>query len=270
MSDVSFGQYYPANSFLHKCNPCVKILFLIVYIAAIFVGDNFYTLAACGVTFVLMAFFSGIPFKTLLRSVKGVIFVLLFMVILNLFFGAGERVIWQWKFIKITEEAVYWTIFLTVRWFLLILSSALLTLTTTPVALADGLEVLLTPLKWIKFPVRALALIMSIALRMIPILTEETGRIMNAQKARGADLESGGLVKRVQAIVPTLIPLLVGAFRRALELADAMEARCYSGNVERTKYKKMTFAWRDWLALFVGAALLTGVILLKMHTGAII
>ncbi len=270
MSEATFGQYYPANSFLHKCNPALKIVFLIVYIVAMFVGNNFYTLGACALVFVCMAIFSGIPFRTLLRSVKAILFMLVFMVVLNLFFGAGETVIWEWGFLKFTKEGIYYTIFLAIRWFLLVLASSLLTLTTTPVSLADGMELLLSPLKLLRFPVHALALIMSIALRMIPILTEEAGRIMNAQKARGADFESGGLVKRVTALVPTLIPLLISALRRAYELADAMDARCYAGSKVRTKYKKLTFGWRDLIAVLIGAALLTGIILLRIYTPAVI
>ncbi len=270
MSEATFGQYYPSDSFLHKCNPAVKILFLIVYIVAIFVGDNFYTLGACALVFVLLAAFSGVPFKMLLRSVKAILFMLLFMVVLNLFFGAGETVLWQWGIFKFTKEGIYYTIFLAVRWFLLVLASSLLTLTTTPVSLADGMEALLSPLKLVRFPVHALALIMSIALRMIPILTEETGRIMNAQKARGADFETGSLVKRVKAMIPTLIPLLISALRRAYELADAMDARCYAGSKVRTKYKKLSLGWRDAIAFLVGAVLLAGIILLRIYTSAII
>lgn len=270
MSEASFGQYYPANSFAHKCDPRAKILFLIVYIVAVFLGKNFYALGACAALFVLIAAFSGVPFKSLLRSVKAVLFLLVFMTVLNLFFYQGETVLWQWKFITITKEAVYYTVFLAVRLFLLVLGSSLLTLTTTPVSLADGIESLLSPLRVIRFPVHELALIMSIALRFIPILTDETGRIMNAQKARGADFESGGLIKRVKAIVPTLIPLLISAFRRADELGDAMDARCYSGSKVRTKYKKLAFGWRDAIVLLLGAALLTGVILLRIYTAAIV
>ena len=270
MREVSFGQYYPANSFVHKCDPRAKILFLIVYIVAVFLGQNFYALGACALTFVVVAAFSGVPFGSLLKSVKAVLFLLLFTAILNLFFHSGETVLWKWKFIKITEEAVCYTIFLAVRLFLLVLGSSLLTLTTTPVSLADGIESLLSPLKIIRFPVHELALIMSIALRFIPILTDETGRIMNAQKARGADFETGGLVKRVKAIIPILIPLLISAFRRADELGDAMDARCYSGSKVRTKYKKLTFGWRDLLSFFVMAGLLAGVILLRIYTTALI
>jgi energy-coupling factor transport system permease protein len=270
MREVSFGQYYPAKSFVHKCDPRAKILFLIVYIVAVFLGKNFYALGACALVFAIVAAFSGVPFKSLLRSVKAVLFLLVFMTVLNLFFYKGETILWRWKFIKISKEAIYYTIFLAVRLFLLVLGSSLLTLTTTPVSLADGIESLLSPLKIIRFPVHELALIMSIALRFIPILTDETGRIMNAQKARGADFESGGLIGRVKAIIPILIPLLISAFRRADELGDAMDARCYSGSKVRTKYKKLTFSWRDYFALFVGAALLTGVIVLRIYTTALV
>ncbi len=270
MRDVAFGQYYPAKSFTHKLDPRTKILFLILYIVTIFLAQNFYALGACAFVFLVVAFFSGVPFTKLLKTVKGVLFLLLFMTVLNLFLYQGETVWWEWKFISITKEGVYYTIFLAVRLFLLVLGSSLLTLTTTPVALADGIESLLFPLKLIRFPVHELALIMSIALRFIPILTDETGRIMNAQKARGADFENGNLFRRVKAVVPILIPLLISAFRRADELGDAMDARCYAGSKVRTKYKKLTFGWRDAIACFVGCCLLAGIILLRIYTVAIV
>ena len=270
MREVSFGQYYPGKSFVHKCDPRIKILFLAVYIAAIFLSKNFYALGACAIAFFVLAAFSGIPFKTLVKSVKGILFLLLFMTLLNLFLYQGETVLWQWQFIVITKEAVYYTVFLATRLFLLVLGSSLLTLTTTPVSLADGIESLLSPLKVIRFPVHELALIMSIALRFIPILTDETARIMNAQKARGADFESGGLLQRVKAILPILIPLLISAFRRADELGDAMDARCYSGSKVRTKYKKLTYGWRDLVVALFGCTLLAGIILLRIYTGALI
>ncbi len=270
MREVSFGQYYPANSFVHKCDPRAKILFLIVYIAAIFVAENFYALGACAACFTLIAVFSGVSFKSLLRSVKAVLFLLVFMTVLNLFFYQDGEAIFSWYFIRITDKAIYYSLFLALRLFLLVLGSSLLTLTTTPVSLADGIESLLSPLKLVRFPVHELALIMSIALRFIPILTDETARIMNAQKARGADFETGGLVKRIKALVPTLIPLLISAFRRADELGDAMDARCYSGSKVRTKFKKLSFGWRDIIVFLVGAMLLAGVILLRIYTHAIV
>ncbi len=270
MRDVAFGQYYPAKSFTHKLDPRTKILFLILYIVTVFLAQNFYALGACAFVFLIVACFSGVPFTKLLRSVKGVLFLLLFMTVLNLFLYQGKTVWWEWKFITITKEAVFFTAFLAVRLFLLVLGSSLLTLTTTPVSLADGIESLLFPLKLVRFPVHELALIMSIALRFIPILTDETGRIMNAQKARGANFETGGAFSRIKAIVPILIPLLISAFRRADELGDAMDARCYAGSKVRTKYKKLTFGWRDIIAWLLGLALLAGVILLRIYTKAVI
>ncbi len=268
MRDVAFGQYYPSNSFVHKCDPRMKIVFLIVYIVAVFLSKTFYALGACAFVFLVIALFSGIPFKSLLRSVRAVLFLVLFTAILNLIFYKGETRIWSGFFL--TYEAVYFTLFLAARLFLLVLGSSLLTLTTTPVALTDGLEGLLFPLKWIRFPVHELALIMSIALRFIPILTDETGRIMNAQKARGTDFETGGLIKRVKAVVPILIPLLISAIRRADELGDAMDARCYSGSKKRTKYKKLKVTWRDLIAFLVMGSLLAGVIVMKIYLPPII
>ena len=268
MSEVSFGQYYPGHSFVHKCDPRAKILFLIVYIVSIFLANNFYALGALAAVFAVIALFSGVPFKMLIKSVKAILFLLVFTAVLNLFFYSGKTPLWEGSFL--TYEGVYFTIFLAVRLFLLVLTSSLLTLTTTPVALTDGIESLLTPLKWIRFPVHELALIMSIALRFIPILTDETGRIMNAQKARGADFESGGLIKRVKALLPVLIPLLVSAFRRADELGDAMDARCYSGSKVRTKYKKLTFGWRDLTVFVLLGVCLAGIIVMRIYLPAIV
>ena len=262
MRDVSFGQYYPASSFVHKCDPRIKLLALIVYIVALFMAKNFYALGACALLFAVIVIASNVPILSVLRSIKAILFLVLFTAVLNLFFHSGETVL----IFTITKEALYFTVFLSARLFLLVFGSTILTLTTTPVALTDGVESLLTPFKWIKLPVHVLALVMSIALRFIPILTDETGRIMNAQKARGADFETGGLINRIKAIVPILIPLLISAFRRAEELGDAMDARCYSGSKVRTKYKKLKFGWRDLLTAIVFGGLLTGVILLRIYT----
>ena len=270
MRDVSFGQYYPTNSFAHKCDPRAKILFLIGFIVAIFLSADFYALGVCFVAFLIAVIASKIPLKSLLKSVKAVLFLLIFTAVLNLFFRRDGETVFKWSFIVITKEGIYSTLFLGARLFLLVMSSSLLTLTTTPVSLTDGLESLLTPLKWVKFPVHELALVMSIALRFIPILTDETARIMNAQKARGADFENGSIIKRVKAVIPVLIPLLVSAFRRAEELGDAMDARCYSGSKTRTKYKKLTFTWRDFVALVFLAAVIVGVVVLKAQFPALI
>ena len=267
MADVSFGQYYPAKSFAHRLDPRVKLILLIVYIVAIFLASTFWGLGVCALAFLLFVLFSSVPLWKLLNSVKGVLFLLLFTAVLNIFFynpKQGETALWSWQFLTIYEGGLIAAGFLIARLFLLVMGSSLLTLTTMPVALTDGLESLLTPLKWIKVPVHDIALIMSIALRFIPILTDETSRIMNAQKARGADFETGGLFKRVQAVVPVLIPLLISAFRRADELGDAMDARCYAGSKTRTKYKKLRLGWRDLVGSIFGLAMLAGVIVLKV------
>ncbi len=265
MRDVSFGQYYPAESFVHKCDPRTKILILIAYIVAIFSAKNFWGLGVCALAFLTVVFASRIPLGKILKSIRGVAFLLIFTALLNLFFYSKGEVLFKWKFIKITEGGVYFTVFLAARLILLVAGSSLLTLTTTPVSLTDGLESLLSPLKWIRFPVHELALIMSIALRFIPILSDETGRIMNAQKARGADFETGGLIKRVKAVIPILVPLLISSVRRADELGEAMDARCYAGSKTRTKYKKLKFGIRDFVAFLFAAAVLTGVILLRVY-----
>ena len=265
LNDVTFGQYYPAQSFAHRLDPRLKLLMLIAYIVALFVAKTFYGLALCALFAVFAVFISKVPFGAVLRSVKGVIFLLAFTAVLNVFFHGGENVLVQWGVMRICLEGVLFAVFLMIRLAFLVIGSALLTLTTTPVSLTDGIESLLKPLTWIKFPVHALALIMSIALRFIPTLIDETNRIIAAQKARGADFESGNLFKRVKAMVPILIPLLISAFRRAEELGDAMDARCYTNSPNRTKYKKLTFTWRDGVAALVGAALIAAAVLFNVY-----
>lgn len=265
LNDVTFGQYYPAQSFAHRLDPRLKLLMLIAYIVALFVAKTFYGLALCALFAVFAVFISKVPFGAVLRSVKGVIFLLAFTAVLNVFFHGGENVLVQWGVIRICLEGVLFAVFLMIRLAFLVIGSALLTLTTTPVSLTDGIESLLKPLTWVKFPVHALALIMSIALRFIPTLIDETNRIISAQKARGADFESGNIVKRVKAIIPILIPLLISAFRRADELGDAMDARCYTNSPHRTKYKKLTFTWRDLVAAVAAAALIAGVVLFNVY-----
>ncbi len=270
LNDVTFGQYYPAKSFVHNMDPRAKLVLVIAYIVAIFLASNFYALAAVTLFLVIAVIFSRVPFGRVLRSVKMILFVIIFTAILNLFFySAGEdaHMIWEWRFLSLSWESVINMIFLAVRLFLLVMGTSILTLTTTPVALTDGIESLLTPLKWIKFPVHELALIMSIALRFIPILIDETNRIIAAQKARGANFEKGGLISRAKAMIPVLIPLLVSAFRRAEDLGDAMDARCYSGAKGRTKYKKLTFTWRDLIGLLLVAGLITGIVFLNSGFG---
>lgn len=265
LNDVTFGQYYPTQSFMHRLDPRAKLLLLIAYIVMIFVADSFYSLALCAIVLAAAIIAARVPFGSVLRSVKGILFILLFTSILNIFFHKGEMLLVQWWIINIYLEGIIFAVFLTFRLFFLVMASSILTLTTTPVNLCDGLESLLFPLTLIKIPVHVLALIMSIALRFIPTLIDETNRIISAQKARGADFETRNIFKKVKAIIPVLIPLLLSAFRRAEELGDAMDARCYSCGEKRTKYKKLTFTWRDGVAALVGAILIAGVILLNIY-----
>ena len=268
LNDVTFGQYYPAKSFVHSMDPRAKIVLMIAFIVAIFLAKNFFGLAAVILFLIVAVAFSRVPFGRVLRSVKMILFLIIFTAVLNLFFYSGSssyKPLVDWWIITITYESIINTIFLAFRLFLLVMGTSVLTLTTTPVALTDGIESLLTPLKWIKVPVHELAMVMSIALRFIPTLIDETNRIIAAQKARGADFESGNLIKRIKAVIPILIPLLISAFRRADELGDAMDARCYSGSKNRTKYKKLKFGTGDLVALIVAAALIAGVVLFNIY-----
>ena len=270
LNDVTFGQYYPTQSFVHRMDPRAKIVLVIAYIVAIFLANNFFGLAAVTLFLIIAVAFSRVPVGSVLRSVKMILFIIIFTAILNLFFYSSSsdlHILAQWWVITISWESIINMIFLAMRLFLLVLGTSVLTLTTTPVALTDGIESLLTPLKWIHFPVHELALIMSIALRFIPTLIDETNRIISAQKARGANFETGGLIKRAKAMIPVLVPLLVSAFRRAEDLGDAMDARCYSGSKGRTKYKKLTCGWRDAVGLILLAGLITGVVFLNIYFG---
>ena len=256
MSKVTFGRYVPVDSFADKCDPRGKLLFLIAYIAAVFTAKNFYGLAVVAAVLLICAVAAKTSLFKILRSVKGILFLLIFTAVINLFFYKGGEEIFSWGVIRITREGLFATLFLAIRLILLVCGSTLLTLTTSPVALTDGLESLLTPLKWIRFPVHELALIMSIALRFIPILMEETDKIMKAQMARGADFETGNLIQKVKNMVPLLVPLFISAFRRANDLAMAMEARCYHGGDGRTQMKPLAYEKRDYLAYLVVAGYL--------------
>jgi energy-coupling factor transport system permease protein len=255
MREVTFGQYYPVSSFVHKMDARIKILLTIAYIVAVFLVKEFYFLGyAVSVAFLLIAcIFSKIPVGKILKSLKAILFFVIFSSVLQIFFNTSGNMLVEWYFIKITDAGLYKALFITLRIMLIVMGTSLLTLTTTPVELADGIESLLSPLKIIKFPAHEFALIMSIALRYIPTLMDETDRIIKAQKARGADFESGNILKRAKALIPILVPLLIGSFRRADELADAMEARCYVGAKGRTKYKKQRITYRDLLGVIFTA-----------------
>ncbi len=267
MDKVVFGQYYPTDSVIHRMDPRIKLLAIILYIVTVFFLVDYVMYAAIFLFVLTITFIAKIPFKVLLRTVRTIIFLVLITSIINLFFTTGEELWVEWKFIKIYREGVEHAIKLALRLILLMLFPSLLTLTTTPMELTDALESLMSPLKLIKIPVHAIALIMSIALRMIPILMEETNKIMLAQKARGADFDTGGALKKAKAMIPVLVPLFVGAFRRADELALAMDARCYSSVAKRTKYKVMKLTVKDLVASVVCLAVFSLVFLNKYLWG---
>ena len=248
--DITIGQYFPGKSAIHKMDPRIKILLSILYIVMLFVADNMWGLLL-GVLFGFAAYLiSRIPLSMIWKSMKPVVPIVIFTAVLNLFLSTGDP-LWQWKFLKITREGIETAVFMSVRILCLIAGTSLLTYTTSPIALTDGIERLLSPLKKIKLPVHELAMMMTIALRFVPTLLEETEKIMAAQKARGADMESGGLMQRIKALIPVLIPLFVSAFRRAFDLATAMESRCYHGGEGRTKMKVLHLSKVDYITLIV-------------------
>ena len=262
LKDVTLGQYFPGKSVIHRLDPRTKLLILVGYIVALFLAVSW---LSYGVVFLFLAgciAVSRIPLKSFFKGIKPLIFILVFTGILNLFFTHGETVLVHfWKF-TITLEGVIRAFFMIFRILLLITGTFLLTYTTSPIALTDGLESLLSPLKKIKLPVHELSMMMCIALRFIPTLIEETDKIMSAQKARGADFESGKLMQRVRALVPILVPLFISAFRRADELATAMECRCYQGGEGRTKMKLLHYHRNDLIAFGIGALMIVAVAVL--------
>ena len=247
--DVAFGQYYPADSIIHRLDARVKMLITLLFVIAIFFIKSYFGFMLTAVILIGIVLLAKLPMISVLKSVKGVMFIILFTAILNLFLIKKGEVLWSWKIFTITKDGVHTTIKMVLRLVLLISGASLLSLTTTPVALADGVESLMSPLKLIKVPVRDIAMIMSIALRFIPTLFEETNKIISAQKARGASFDTGGLFARAKAMLPVLIPLFVNSFRRADELAFAMDARCYNATDNRTKMKKAKFGVGDAFAL---------------------
>lgn len=262
LKDITLGQFFPGKSVVHNLDPRTKLVMLIVYIVALFVAANW---ISYGVMFAFLALtiaISGIPLKSILRGMKPLVIILIFTGILNVFFTDGEKELVSFWGLTIYWEGIERAIMMMVRILMLIAGTFLLTYTTSPIALTDGLESLLNPLKAIKVPVHELAMMMCIALRFIPTLIEETDKIMSAQKARGADFESGNLLQRVKALIPILVPLFISAFRRADELATAMECRCYQGGEGRTKMKLLRYKRRDFLCYGVGVLLLAAIIIL--------
>lgn len=256
LKDITLGQYFPGNSYIHRLDPRTKLIALIIYIVSLFLAVNWISYSLVFLFLATIIAISTIPLKSIFRGMKPLVFILIFTGILNLFFTGGETVLVSFWGISITVEGIVRAFFMVLRILMLITGTFLLTYTTSPIALTDGLESLLSPLKLIRVPVHELSMMMCIALRFIPTLIEETDKIMSAQKARGADFESGSLMKRVKALVPILVPLFISAFRRADELATAMECRCYQGGTGRTKMKILRYHRGDLVAFLILAALL--------------
>lgn len=266
ISDITLGQFFPGFSKIHKLDPRTKIILALLFIVAIFIANNPVAFFVLTLTVIALVFISKISFSVILKSIKPIIVVLIFTGLINIFFtkGEGDPLIAFWV-VKIYTEGLVRALFMALRVILLIVgTSVLLTYTTSPIALTDGLESLLKPLKKIKVPVHLFAMMMTIALRFIPTLVEETEKIMNAQKSRGADFTQGNIVKRVKALIPILIPLFVSSFKRADELATAMECRCYRGDVNRTKLVKLSYKKRDVAAFLLSFALMAAIVCLRI------
>ncbi|MDO5546809.1 MAG: energy-coupling factor transporter transmembrane component T [Eubacteriales bacterium] len=263
LKDITLGQYFPGQSVIHRLDPRTKLVMLVVYIVALFLADSWVSYGLMLLFLVAVIWLSTIPLKSILRGMKPLVMILIFTGVLNLFFTQEGEVIFQFWIFTVTTGGFSRAVMMMSRILMLITGTFLLTYTTSPIALTDGLESLMKPLKKIGVPVHELSMMMCIALRFIPTLIEETDKIMCAQKARGADFETGSLMDRAKALIPILVPLFISAFRRADELATAMECRCYQGGEGRTKMKLLRYHREDFLSYGVGAVLVAAVIGLK-------
>ncbi len=263
IKDITIGQYFPGKSFIHKLDARTKILLTLVFLVFIFVCKNFYSLLLVCTFGVVVYLMSRISPKVILKSFKPLLPIVILTTILQLYYIKDGNLIFEWKFISITDKGVFTAIFIAARILTLLLVSSLLTYTTSPTDLTDAIEKLLSPLKLFKIEVHTFAMMMTIALRFIPTLVDEIDRIMSAQKARGADFENGNIIKRIKALFPIFIPLFISAFKRAIELADAMSCRCYTGGEGRTRLRQMKFSWRDIVGSVVTVAVCAGVIVLN-------
>lgn len=252
--DITIGQYIEGNSFIHKMDARAKILLALVYIVVLFLIRSPIAYVGYGVFTLFLVYLSRVPARYILRGLKPMLYILIFTGIINLFMTQGGEILWQcpfWSALKISEAGVKTAALMVVRLVLLVIATSLLTLTTSPLMLTDGIEMLLKPFEIIKVPAHEIAMMMTIAIRFIPTLSEETEKIMKAQMARGADFESGNILKRAKAMIPLLVPLFISAFRRADDLAVAMDSRCYHGGKNRTRMKQMVFTYRDAVAVAV-------------------
>lgn len=270
IKDITIGQYFNGDSFLHRMDARMKIVLTLVFIVAIFLCKNFFSLALMVVFSVGTILLSGVPLKMVLKSIKPIVIVVLFTSVINIFYIRGGTPLVDWRFIHITSNGVFTALFMAIRIVCLVAISSMLTYTTTPTMLTDAIEKLLSPLRLIKIPVSTLAMMMTLALRFIPTLIDEIDRITNAQKARGANLDDGSFMARVKALVPIIVPLFVSSIRRACELADAMDCRCYTGGPNRTRMKQMKLSFRDFAALIAVVIFVAGIIVLNHFFGAVI
>ena len=264
LKDITLGQYFPGDTVVHRLDPRTKLIGLVCYIVALFLAKSWISYAVMAAVLVTLSALAHIRAKTLLSGLKPLIFIVIFTGVINLFYGSGEPLVQFW-FFKITANGIRTAVFMVLRIMLLVCGTFLLTYTTSPLQLTDGLEKLFSPLKVIHFPAHELAMMMSIALRFIPTLIEETDKIMSAQRARGANFDTGKLTERAKALVPLLVPLFVSAFRRADELATAMECRCYHAGAGRTRMKELHFAPRDAAALVLCALLIAAMAVLRHY-----
>ena len=262
LRDITIGQYYPVDSVVHRLDPRTKILLTFAYIISLFLINSVWGYVFVGVALYLAIKTTKVPIKFMLKGLKGIMFLLLFTAVLNVFFTGGEHEIVRWWIFTITLEGIIIAVQMAVRLVLLIIGSSILTLTTSPIQLTDGIESLLNPFRKIGVPAHEIAMMMSIALRFIPILLEETDKIMKAQTARGADFESGNIIQRAKAMVPIMVPLFISAFRRAEELAMAMEARCYRGGEGRTRMNSLKYHNIDQYAFAIGVIFIVVCIIL--------
>ncbi len=262
-ANISLGQYLPGDSAVHRLDPRTKILLMVLYIAIVFVVKSLIVFLLPVALLIAIFAFAQVPASYFFSSLKPMKWLLVFMFVINLFATTGETVLLQWKFIRLTQEAIEQAVYITLRLVLLVAGTSILTLTTSPIALTDGLEKLMSPLRKLHFPAHELAMMMTIALRFIPTLLEETDRIQKAQMARGADFESGNIFQRAKSMIPVLVPLFVSAFRRADELAMAMESRCYHGGEGRTRMRELHFRMRDLIATLLLLFVLAGIIVLE-------
>ena len=263
LKDITLGQYFPGTTVAHKLDPRTKILLVTLYIVALFCAKGIVTYGILALCLAICVKISKVGLKALVKGLKPVLFIIVFTGILNLFFTPGDYYVFELGFIHVSNVGLHNAIFMVVRIMLLIMGTFLMTYTTSPISLTDALERLLSPLKKLKLPVHELAMMMSIALRFIPTLIEETDKIMSAQKARGADFESGNIFQRAKALVPILVPLFISAFRRADELATAMECRCYHGGEGRTALHVLRYAPRDFVAIALFVVVTAGIIVLR-------